>query len=193
MERRMAEALDKHITGNYGEDQFPICDKCGKKYECVCNTIEPQFDRDNCIKMDIDVKDFEKVIDIIAKRSFIFKKFDICPEEIYVFSTRKGWHIYIKMLVEENWTQLTAQDIVFIQAIIGSDFKREVFNWVRVKKGLSKEWNVLFKKKYDKDNNLISEEKFEKGLGEKIKLRLLENELKEKEYMDKIATNKGDV
>lgn len=28
--KRFDEALDKHITGNYGEDQFPKCINCNK-------------------------------------------------------------------------------------------------------------------------------------------------------------------
>lgn len=30
-DRRMSEALDRHITGNYGEDQLNgVCDGCGR-------------------------------------------------------------------------------------------------------------------------------------------------------------------
>src|SRR3989304_4479786 len=150
----------------------------------------PIFDRKNCIKIDIDIPDFGKVSDIIAKRSFVFKKFGIIIKRILVFKTFKGWHIYFEIMDDEEWKKMTKQDIIFLQAIIGSDFKREVFNWMRAKSGMGKEWNLLFIRKYNAKGELISEEKFAPELGGLVMEKLWANENKEKLRMEEIAKNK---
>lgn len=47
MDRRQREALDRHITGNYGEDQFKgelgmsMCDRCEELFDAEAITVTP--------------------------------------------------------------------------------------------------------------------------------------------------------
>jgi hypothetical protein len=138
---------------------------------------QPTFNRDNCIKIDIDVKDFANVSNIIMKRGYIFKKFELTVKGIFVFKSAHGWHIYIELEDNEKFKELTIYDIVFFQAIIGSDFKREILNWMRAKSGMGREWNILFVEKYDAVNKkMISQEQYFPELGERLMKMLAEKE-----------------
>ncbi|RLF40497.1 MAG: hypothetical protein DRN12_05295 [Thermoplasmata archaeon] len=65
-----------------------------------------------------------------------------------IYKTNNGWHHYIGV---DN--KLTDLEVVLVQALMGSDFKRECFNYLRVKSGKFSydDWNVLFKRKYEVD------------------------------------------
>lgn len=61
-------------------------------------------------------------------------------------STRKGWHVIIQ------WNRRMAPaEIVALQAVLGSDRRRETLNLMRVMGGLPKEaggrWNILYSAK----------------------------------------------
>jgi hypothetical protein len=73
-------------------------------------------------------------------------------------NTKHGYHWYIK--IKET---LTPIETCLIQTLMGSDYKRECFNLIRIKHHC-KRWNVLFQKKYqyslsEKILKLVSEEK----------------------------------
>jgi len=68
--------------------------------------------------------------------------------------TKHGSHDIITFTTDK---QLTDYDIVFLQLLLLSDWKRELFNWLRVRSGCKK-WNVLYKQKFDKNMKLISRE-----------------------------------
>lgn len=70
-----------------------------------------------------------------------------------VKSTTNGWHIIVPIS-----NQLTDLEVVLVQVLMGSDYKRELFNTMRVKQNI-KEWNVLFNTKY-RNNIEISREQF---------------------------------
>lgn len=137
---------------------------------------QPKFNRDNCIKIDIDVKDFKNVINIITKRGYIFKKFSLTINGIFVFKIAHGWHVYIELEDNEHFKALTIYDIIFFQAIIGSDFKREILNWTRAKAGMGKEWNILFIEKYNDNLEVISQESYYQELGDELLKTLKEKE-----------------
>ena len=67
------------------------------------------------------------------------KKFKVSEKE-----TKNGVHIRITFKPK---IELDDKDIVFLQLLLLSDWKRELLNWVRVKHNL-KAWNVLFNEKY---------------------------------------------
>jgi hypothetical protein len=69
--------------------------------------------------------------------------------------TKHGRHIEIKFKSDKK---ITDADLVFLQLLLYSDWKRELFNWLRVRSGCKK-WNVLYKQKFDSKGRLISSEK----------------------------------
>jgi hypothetical protein len=91
-----------------------------------------------------DIKDF---ITSLKSLSYLM---DIKYKSIIVYDTMKGHHIYIT--VENDLSDL---DIVFLQLYLGSDKKRELLNYRRVKND-DKNFNVLFEKKYTVQNDKIT-------------------------------------
>ena len=68
--------------------------------------------------------------------------------------TKHGTHDTITFTTDKK---LTDYDLVFLQLMMLSDWKRELFNWLRVRSGCKK-WNVLYKQKYNNKMRLISRE-----------------------------------
>ena len=99
----------------------------------------------NVIKLDYDgFKEEDFLYKILQGKRFVLKHFSIRVLDLRVFSTVKGFHVYIDIA-----EPLSGEELVFVQLALGSDFARECFNWDRVKKGyMGAEWNVLFKKKF---------------------------------------------
>jgi hypothetical protein len=100
------------------------------------------------LKIDIDDKG-QGVEEFIRRLRFV--KCFVRITGVDVKETRKGFHF--RVMTEED---LEAWEVLVLQAILGSDFKRELFNYLRVRKGL-RNWNILFNKK--KDAFIESEEK----------------------------------
>ncbi|MCK4329446.1 hypothetical protein KAX02_06350 [candidate division WOR-3 bacterium] len=106
------------------------------------------------ILLDIDQKDVDAK-EIAERLRFItmFTSFEFV--RLVVYETRKGFHLYF-------WTSKpkpSAKDKVMIQLALGSDYRREIFNYLRIcMTPLPKKWNVLFQSKYDKEGNKVSEE-----------------------------------
>jgi hypothetical protein len=92
------------------------------------------------------------------------------PNSITVCKTKHGYHVYLKSLVK-----LRPYEIIFLQAVFGSDFKREILNWHRcVRLKLSTDmWNVLFTQKAIVTGGgkarIISRESFEARKTERLK------------------------
>jgi len=125
----------------------------------MAETEYPKFDKNCCLKIDIDaIADFGKVLKIVSRRFHVFKKFGLAYKTAFVFSTTKGHHIYIEFENDDKWNALDFRDKVFMQLVFGSDFNREVFNWLRAKDNV--DWNILFIRKYDEQGNLVSTEKY---------------------------------
>jgi hypothetical protein len=70
-------------------------------------------------------------------------------------ATTHGRHFTIGFTTDKR---LTDADIVFLQLLLFSDWKRELHNWLRVRSGCKK-WNVLYKQKFNSRGRLISSEK----------------------------------
>jgi hypothetical protein len=119
-------------------------------------------DKMETLKIDIDIKDFLKVKSIIGNRARgVFSILDIKPIGCRVYSTHKGYHVYIEVFGDYN-----SFDLCFLQMALGLDYKRETFNFMRFRNSLDKKWNVLFSKKYDGNGNVISFETEEPKLSE---------------------------
>lgn len=110
------------------------------------------------LKLDFDFKPRSPkrfARELVSKLKFIQNYFGITVTDVEVYETNKGLHIYIGIVSN---VELTDEDIVVIQLALGSDYKREIFNWLRVRsKQDFKHWNVLFKVKY-KNGEIVSRE-----------------------------------
>jgi len=114
------------------------------------------------LKLDFDFKPrsakrFAK--EIANKLKFLTSFFGISVIDVKVYETNKGLHVYISLYSN---VELTDEDIVVLQLALGSDYKRELFNWLRVRsRDKFKHWNVLFKVKYKNGVIVSKEEKTE--------------------------------
>lgn len=102
------------------------------------------------IKIDIDTKkDFEQ--ELFKKLVDIYKIHTLKLEKIRIFETFKGYHIYADF--EENDLYKSEYAKIIIQAYLGSDMNREMFNLKRLdaNNGKTKFWNILFCRKYNKE------------------------------------------
>ena len=95
------------------------------------------------MKIDIDEKN-KKLLFNLSKRLIILKKYlGLQILNIDEKESNSGYHIRLDVISK---IPLDDKDIVFLQLWLGSDWRRELFNFLRVKHGF-KRWNVLFKKK----------------------------------------------
>ena len=114
------------------------------------------------LKLDFDFKPrsakrFAK--EIANKLNFLASYFSIRVIDVKVYETNKGLHLYISIY---SSVELDDRDIVVLQLALGSDYKRELFNWLRVRsRDKFKHWNVLFKVKYKNGVIVSKEEKTE--------------------------------
>ena len=114
------------------------------------------------LKLDFDFKPrsakrFAK--EIANKLNFLTSFFGISVIDVKVYETNKGLHLYISIY---SSVELDDRDIVVLQLALGSDYKRELFNWLRVRsRDKFKHWNVLFKVKYKNGVIVSKEEKTE--------------------------------
>ena len=73
-------------------------------------------------------------------------------KDLRVMRTSNGWHVYLTVA-----NRMTQDDIVFLQLMLGSDYRREAYSYLRLHSGV-RDWNFLFQRKYDGDHNIISKE-----------------------------------
>jgi len=80
---------------------------------------------------------------------------EFCFNKIHILETKKGYHIYL-------WTYTqtpTPIEAVLIQLALGSDYRRELFNYNRVwSKNPPPRWNILFRSKYNGAGQVVSRE-----------------------------------
>jgi len=79
------------------------------------------------------------------KLIFVSDMLKIFIDEVEVYETKRGIHIYV---YASSKRKVSDEEIVVIQLALGSDYKREIFNWTRViSNPRPKRWNVLFRDK----------------------------------------------
>ncbi|MEO0303950.1 MAG: hypothetical protein ABIM64_01680 [candidate division WOR-3 bacterium] len=115
------------------------------------------------LKLDFDFKNRDLLKKILKKRLSVLRILGIDVLSCFVFETCKGYHVYLK--INGNFSYI---EIIALQALLGSDYKREAFNLKRFRSGLGKEWNILFEKKFDENGKKIYEEKELKDLSNEI-------------------------
>jgi len=103
------------------------------------------------LMLDLDGKFGKRKKNLLAKKLVLLSKyFNFEVKNLMVKPTKRGWHVRIEVDRE-----LDDRDVVFFQLFLGSDWRREFWNWLRVKHNW-KPYNVLFKEKYRfKGKNLI--------------------------------------
>lgn len=125
------------------------------------------------VKIDIDIKS-DKFIDIIRKRTCVFKMFRLRVVDVRVCSTKKGYHIYIECINEMENVHYVYRDISFIQLALGDDYKRACYNYIRGLHIDDMTSNILFTKKYNGKGELISEEVYDEEKTNELKRALNE-------------------
>lgn len=103
------------------------------------------------LKIDIDSKrDVKALARRIARKLNLLKHFaNITVDTVNCYETKKGYHI--ELVIDSPL--LDNKDIVFLQLFLESDYKREMFNWLRVRANeVIPDWNILFDVKYVNNN-----------------------------------------
>lgn len=102
------------------------------------------------LKVDLDSKEENTINRFLFALSLLKQFYTFTNWECY--ETAKGLHVY--MLIEED---INEKELILIQALLGSDINRELFNLIRfLRSGKSK--NVLFKRKRSSDGYISKEE-----------------------------------
>lgn len=96
------------------------------------------------LKLDFDSK--RKPVSLgkfLARRlEFISKYTGIKVHDVVVDESRHGYHVTV---IIDTTADLDERDITFLQLCLGSDWRREVFNWMRSRaKKRAPHWNILF-------------------------------------------------
>ena len=115
------------------------------------------------IKIDVDDKNIAEVIERIKTvKEILEKDANIKIKDFEVYETKNGFHIKCKA---ENITH--PLEIIILQLLLGSDWKRECLNYVRYKKigERFEKMNYLFGAKFE-NNKVASKEKIRKDLEE---------------------------
>lgn len=103
------------------------------------------------LKIDIDRK---RKVDKLARNIVnrikpILRYASISIADIRAYETRRGYHIELDI----DAPLLDNKDIVFLQLLLLSDWKREIFNWLRVRSSEQlTSWNILFDAKLGNDS-----------------------------------------
>jgi hypothetical protein len=109
------------------------------------------------LKLDIDSKEIDIIRFYIISRLLRMNIYSIIKKK-----TKHGYHLTLEIsspYINDD------RDIVLVQCLLGSDYKRELFNFLRVKHKCRR-WNVLFTKKYRMKNGrlvLVSKEVSSEG------------------------------
>jgi len=115
------------------------------------------------LKLDLDGKNG---LDNFLDRRWIMKYMGLKVVAARCSHTVNGWHLELDL---DN--EIDDVKAIFMQLALGSDYRREVCNLLRIERGCEN-WNNLFKRKF-KINELgmrvqVSEEKPDPGLSQKI-------------------------
>lgn len=115
------------------------------------------------LKLDLDGK---YSLSEFLKRIWILKYLGIRVLQVKIHHTTNGFHARVRC---DN--QIDDKTAIFIQLALGSDYRREICNLLKLERG-AKNWNMLFKRKWatDKLGNeyQVSKETYDKELSQKV-------------------------
>ncbi|MEM4483764.1 MAG: hypothetical protein QXS19_07595 [Candidatus Methanomethylicia archaeon] len=103
------------------------------------------------LKIDIDRKRKVNRLarDIVNRIKHISRYASISIADIRAYETRRGYHIELDI----DAPLLDNKDIAFLQLLLLSDWKREIFNWLRARSSEQlMSWNILFDAKLGNDS-----------------------------------------
>jgi hypothetical protein len=108
------------------------------------------------LKLDIDFKNLKFFKQLGKQVNMINYLTGIVPLTFIAYETKHGFHVYLTLSSKRKFNQT---DELLFQALLSDDYKRELFNWLRLKDFGDSE-NLLFFKKFDLiSGELISQEK----------------------------------
>jgi hypothetical protein len=133
----------------------------------ICNEKSEQ-EVQAILKLDLDGKNG---LNQLLDRIWIIKYLGLKVEAVEIYHTVNGYHAILKC---DNTFKIW--EILLFQTWLGSDFRREMCNLLKVERG-TQNWNMLFKEKW-KYNVLgeevrVSQETYDKELSQKV-LRLIQ-------------------
>ncbi len=115
------------------------------------------------LKLDLDGKNG---LSLFLDRIWILKYLGIKVVKVKIHHTTNGFHA---RLVCDN--HIEPVKAILIQALLGSDYRRELCNLLKIERGC-KNWNILFKRKWKIDKLgqevLVSQEKYDRELSQKV-------------------------
>jgi len=106
------------------------------------------------LKLDLDGKCAKRIEEVGVKLLRLAKFFQMSKYRITEKKSRHGRHVTITFMTLKT---IRDEDLVFMQLYLGSHPDRELFNWLRVRSSV-KQWNALFKRKFDSEMRQIGEE-----------------------------------
>lgn len=115
------------------------------------------------LKLDLDGK---YGLSDFLKRIWILKYLGLRVVKVKIHHTVNGFHARLQC---DN--QIDEKTAIFMQLALGSDYRREVCNLLKIERG-SKKWNMLFKQKWATDKlgreYPVSKEVYDKKLSQKV-------------------------
>jgi len=93
------------------------------------------------LKLDLDGKNG---INVFLNRIWLVKWLGLAVVKVKVYGTVNGYHV--RLYCDNDIQPFQA---VLIQSILGDDYKRTACNMLKLERGSKKQWNPLFKKKWD--------------------------------------------
>ena len=99
------------------------------------------------LKIDFDRQHNKRNITILKNRIIKVMTFLFSNRTTYRITIERSTNNHIHGIVKITTTaKLDDKDIIILQLLMNSDYKREMFNFLRVRAHV-KNWNILFKKK----------------------------------------------
>lgn len=103
----------------------------------------------------------------------------------HVLKTYHGFHVILDLQ-----KSLSPRETIFFQTLLGSDYRREYHNYIKITRGkkfFKNCWNTLFMEKYNAKGDLLSQEKYDKQLTKDLR-QVLKGQRKKGfwEKMDKL-------
>ena len=95
-------------------------------------------------KIKIDLDDYESFM-VFDKRWEAVSRITGLTGDFTISPSRSYMHFHVNLTVNE---ELKPMEVCCLQAILGSDFLRESFNFRRIRRG-QKNWNMLFEGETD--------------------------------------------
>jgi len=115
------------------------------------------------LKLDLDGK---YGLSNFLNRIWIIKYLGLRVNRVLVHDTINGFHV--RLICDNHIDPLKT---ILIQALLGSDYRRELCNLLKIERG-AKHWNVLFKEKWATDKlgreYRVSKESYNKDLSRRV-------------------------